>query len=53
MLPAIIMAIITFTGIVQPWHIIILTFLLGIVNTFESPSGQAIVYFIELFQYCV
>lgn len=33
-----ILAALTFTNIVQPWHIIILTFLLGIITAFDAPS---------------
>jgi MFS family permease len=40
---AFILAALTFTGTVQPWHIILLAFLLGIANAFDAPARQAIV----------
>lgn len=40
---AFILAALTFTGLVQPWHIIILAFLLGICNAFDAPARQAFV----------
>ena len=38
---AFILAAITLMGIVQPWHILVLAFLLGTVNAFDAPSRQA------------
>jgi MFS family permease len=38
MMLASILAALAFTNIVQPWHIIILTFLLGTANAFDAPS---------------
>lgn len=38
MLLAGILAVLAFTNIVQPWHIIALTFLLGTANAFDAPS---------------
>ena len=35
------LALLTFTGIVQPWHIIVLAFLLGITNAFDAPARLA------------
>ena len=32
-----------FLGWVQPWHIVILAFLLGVANTFDAPARQAFV----------
>jgi MFS family permease len=32
----------TFLGIVQPWHIIVLAFLLGIANAFDAPARLAL-----------
>ncbi len=32
-----------FTNLVQPWHIIVLTFLLGIANSFDAPTRLAFV----------
>jgi len=40
---AFVLAFITFTHIVQPWHIITLAFLLGIANAVEAPARQAFV----------
>jgi MFS family permease len=33
----------TFTGLVQPWHIIALAFALGIANAFDAPARQSFV----------
>jgi MFS family permease len=38
MLLACILALLAFTGLVQPWHIISLAFLLGTANAFDAPS---------------
>jgi MFS family permease len=43
MILAFILAGLTFTGFVQPWHIIILAFLLGCANAFDAPARQAFV----------
>jgi MFS family permease len=43
MLLAFILAALTFTNLVQPWHIIVLAFLLGIANAFDAPARQAFV----------
>ena len=43
MVLAFILAFLTFTGAVQPWHIILLAFMLGIANAFDAPSRQAFV----------
>jgi len=40
---AFILALLTFTGRVQPWHIVVLAFLLGIANAFDAPARQAFV----------
>jgi MFS family permease len=40
---AFILAALTFTGLVQPWHIIVLAFLLGVCNAFDAPARQAFV----------
>ncbi len=37
------LAALTFTGVVQAWHILLLAFLLGIVNAFDAPARQAFV----------
>ncbi len=41
MLLAFILALLAFTGLVQPWHIIVLAFMLGICNAFDAPARQA------------
>jgi MFS family permease len=43
MVLAVALALLTFTGRVEPWHIIILSFLLGTANAFETPSRQSFV----------
>lgn len=43
MILAFILAWLTFTGLVQPWHIIVLAFLLGTANAFESPARVSFV----------
>jgi MFS family permease len=40
---AFILALLTFTKLVEPWHIIILAFGLGAGNAFDAPSRQAFV----------
>lgn len=40
---AFILAALTYTGLVQPWHIIVLAFLLGVCNAFDAPARQAFV----------
>jgi MFS family permease len=41
MLLAFTLAYLTFSGLVQPWHIIVLAFLLGVANAFDAPARQA------------
>jgi predicted MFS family arabinose efflux permease len=43
MVLAAILAFLTFTDTVQPWHIIVLAFLLGTANAFDTPARQAFV----------
>ncbi len=43
MLLAVVLAVLTFTGAVQPWHIVILAALLGVANAFDAPARQAFV----------
>jgi MFS family permease len=43
MLLAFTLAWLTFTHVVQVWHIVTLAFLLGVVNAIDAPSRQAIV----------
>lgn len=40
---AFILALLAFTGLVRPWHILVLAFLLGAANTFEAPARLAFV----------
>jgi MFS family permease len=40
---AFILAALTFTNVVQPWHIIVLAFLLGVANAFDAPARVAFV----------
>ncbi|MGA2479848.1 MAG: MFS transporter [Spirochaetia bacterium] len=43
MLLAFVLAVLTFTGVVVPWHIIVLAFCLGVVNAFDAPARQSFV----------
>lgn len=43
MILAFILAFLTFTGLVEAWHIILLAFGLGVGNSFDAPSRQAFV----------
>jgi MFS family permease len=43
MILAFILAAITYAGIVQPWHIILLAFGLGMANAFDSPARLAFI----------
>jgi MFS family permease len=43
MLLAFVLAVLTYTGIVKEWHVIILAALLGVVNAFDAPARQAFV----------
>ncbi|MFO7623563.1 MAG: MFS transporter [Anaerolineales bacterium] len=43
MLLAFILAGLTFLDLVQPWHVIVLAFLLGTANSFDTPARQAFV----------
>jgi MFS family permease len=40
---AFILAALTFTGLVKPWHVLMLAFLLGIANAFDAPARQSFV----------
>lgn len=44
MLLAVVLAVITFRGWVQPWHIILLAFGLGVANAFDAPARHAFVF---------
>lgn len=37
------LAFLTFAGLVRPWHLIVLSFFLGIVNAFDIPARQSFV----------
>ncbi len=43
MILAFILAMLTFAGTVQPWHIIVLSLLLGTANAFDTPARQSFV----------
>jgi MFS family permease len=43
MVLALILAGLTFSGTIQPWHIILLAFLLGIANAFDAPARMAFI----------
>jgi MFS family permease len=43
MILAFILAALTFLGHIQPWHIVILAFALGVANAFDAPARQAFV----------
>jgi MFS family permease len=43
MLQAVIVAALAMTGIIRPWHIIVLSVFLGIINGFDMPTRQAFV----------
>ncbi len=43
MLLAFILAALVFAGLIQPWHIILLAFFLGIANAFDAPARLAFV----------
>jgi len=43
MLLAFVLAALSFTGVIQEWHVIVLAALLGVVNAFDAPARQAFV----------
>lgn len=43
MVLAAILAFLAFTHLIQPWHIVVLAFLLGVANAFDAPARQAFV----------
>lgn len=43
MVLAAVLAVFTFLHIIQPWEIVVLSFVLGIANAFDAPSRQAFV----------
>ncbi len=43
MLLAFVLAALTFTRLIQPWHIVLLAFFLGVANAFDAPARHAFV----------
>jgi MFS family permease len=43
MVLAFVLALLTFTGVVQPWHILVMAALLGVAQAFDAPARQAFV----------
>ncbi|MCB0063148.1 MAG: MFS transporter, partial [Caldilineaceae bacterium] len=43
MILALILSLLTFTGIVQVWHVVVLAVVLGLLNAFDGPARQAFV----------
>ncbi|MEW5957651.1 MAG: MFS transporter [Chloroflexota bacterium] len=43
MILAFILAALTFTGLIQPWHIVLLSLGLGVANAFDAPARQSFV----------
>ena len=43
MLLAFVLSALTFLRVVAPWHIVVLAFLLGVVNSFDAPARQSFV----------
>jgi MFS family permease len=43
MVLAFILAALTFLGLIQPWHIVLLAFFLGVANAFDAPARHAFV----------
>ena len=39
---AVLLAVLTFTGLVRPWHLLVLAFMLGLTYAFEIPARQAL-----------
>lgn len=44
MILAFVLALLAFTGVVQPWHIVLLAALLGVANAFDAPARQAFTF---------
>jgi Arabinose efflux permease len=44
MLITLIFSVLVFTGIVQYWHIVLLSLFLGVINTLDFPTRQAFIY---------
>ena len=43
MILAVVMTVLVMTGLVLPWHILVLSFLLGLASAFDAPSRQGFV----------
>ena len=43
MLLAFILSVLTFTGVVQVWHIVAMAAMLGLINAFDAPARQAFI----------
>ncbi len=43
MVLAFLLGFLVFTDLVQPWHVVVLAFLLGVANAFDAPARQAFV----------
>ena len=43
MLLAFILSALTLTGVIQPWHILVMSAILGVVNAFDAPARQSFV----------
>jgi MFS family permease len=43
MVLAFILAALTFSGVIQPWHILLLAFLNGVANAFDAPARHSLV----------
>jgi len=41
---AVVMTALTFTGLIQYWHVLVLVFLYGVTQTFDMPARQAFFY---------
>ncbi len=44
MVLALVLAGLSFSHLVQPWHVVLLALLLGIVNAFDAPASQAFIF---------
>ncbi|MBA3946476.1 MAG: MFS transporter [Herpetosiphonaceae bacterium] len=44
MLLALVLAALSFSHLVQPWHVVLLALLLGTVNAFDAPASQAFIF---------
>jgi MFS family permease len=44
MVLALVLAVLSFTELVRPWHVVLLALLLGTINAFDAPAGQAFVF---------